>query len=99
MDISLQDTLRIRTDVVFRQLDEEAVLLNLKSGTYFGLNDVGARVWQLIAEQRTLSRVLDALVEEYDAEPHVLERDLLELSRQLCAKGLVEVNAAGGVIG
>jgi hypothetical protein len=91
MEISLDHALSIPADVVFRQLDEEAVLLNLKSGIYFGLNDVGARVWQLIAERRTLSRVLDALIEEYAATPEVLERDLLELSRQLCAKGLVEV--------
>lgn len=91
MEISLRDSLSVPAAVVFRHLDDEAVLLNLKSGVYFGLNDVGARVWQLIVEQRTLARVLEALVAEYAAEPDVLERDLLNLSRELHEKGLVEL--------
>jgi hypothetical protein len=88
---SLRDSLSVPADVVFRQLDDEAVLLNLKSGIYFGLNDVGARVWQLIVEQKELARVLDALSEEYAADRDVLENDLLTLARELCAKGLLEL--------
>ena len=90
MDITLRDTLRIRPDVVFRQLDDEAVLLDLKSGTYFGLNTVGTRVWQLLGEQAALSNVLNTLADEYDAERAELERDLLSLSQELCARGLAE---------
>jgi hypothetical protein len=91
MDISLSDTLRIRTDVVFRQLDDEAVLLDLKSGTYFGLNPVGTRIWQLLGEQASLSAVLDTLAGEYDAARDELERDLLSLGQELCERGLTEI--------
>ena len=92
MDISLRDTLRIRPDVVFRQLDDEAVLLDLKSGTYFGLNTVGTRVWQLLGEQAALSNVLDTLAGEYDdVTRDELERDLLSLSQELCTRGLTEI--------
>ncbi len=90
MDITLRDTLRIRTDVVFRQLDDEAVLLDLKSGTYFGLNTVGTRIWQLLGEGSPLSTVLDTLAEEYDVTRDELERDLLSLSQELCTRGLTE---------
>ena len=91
MDISLRDTLRIRPDVVFRQLDDEAVLLDLKSGTYFGLNTVGTRVWQLLVARTALSNVLDTLVDEYDVERAELECDLLSLSQELCTRGLTEL--------
>jgi hypothetical protein len=77
--------------VVFRQLDDEAVLLDLESGTYFGLNAVGTRVWQLLAEHADLKTVLNTLADEYDADLAELERDLLTLSEELCARGLTEI--------
>ncbi len=96
MDISLRDRLTAAEHVLFRQLDDEAVLLDLKSGTYFGLNDVGARVWQLMLEHGSLSRVLDVLQEEYAAEPAVVERDLLALAGQLVGRKLADVKPHGG---
>ena len=95
-DLTLLDSLVVDGDVLFRQLDDEAVLLDLKSGTYFGLNDVGARTWQLILEHGVLSRVLDALVGEYAAEREVIERDLLALARQLVTRQLVVAQRLGG---
>lgn len=94
MILSLRDSLSVGSDVVFRQLDDEAVLLNLKTGTYFGLDPVGARIWQLIVQQGSLADVFASMVEEYAGEPEDIERDLLELGRQLCAKGLAEVKAS-----
>ena len=91
MELSLRDSLAIRPDVVFRQLDKEAVLLDLKSGKYFGLNEVGARVWQLVAEARALADILETLSAEYAEERSVLERDLLELAGELCTRGLVDI--------
>ncbi len=90
-DLSIRDSLAVDEQVMFRQVDNEAVLLDLKSGTYFGLNDVGARAWQLIIDHGALSRVLDVLLEEYATEREVLERDLLELGRQLVTHQLVDV--------
>ncbi len=91
MDVSLRDSLLIGDQVLFRQLDAEAVLLDLKSGTYFGLNDVGARIWQLIAEAHSLEDVLTTLEAEYASERSVLERDLLELASELCTRGLLAI--------
>ncbi len=97
-EVSLRSAITISPDVVFRQLDDEAVLLNLESGVYFGLNDVGARIWQLIERGQdqggaTLSDIAAALAGEFAASPAEIEGDLLELIRQLLGAGLV---AAGG---
>ena len=90
MEPTLNDVVTMSEDVLFRELDDEAVLLNLKTGIYFGLNPVGTRVWQLLAEHRVLSRVLEAVASEYDVERDVLEQDLLQLARQLYEAGLCQ---------
>jgi hypothetical protein len=95
MDISLRDRLVAGEHVLFRQLDDEAVLLDLKSGTYFGLNDVGARAWQLILEHGRLSLVLEVLQQEYAAEAAVVERDLLALAAQLVGEQLAQLKPNG----
>jgi hypothetical protein len=82
--------------VLFRRLEEEAVLLDLRSGIYFGLNDVGARTWQLILEHGALSLVLDALVQEYDADREVVERDLIALAAELVARRLATIEPYAG---
>ena len=69
MALSLGDSLRAGEQVLFRQLDQEAVLLDLKSGTYFGLNEVGARAWELILEHGQLSRVLGVLLQNSRPNP------------------------------
>lgn len=78
-------------ELVFSNLADEIVILNLKSGVYHGLESVGARIWELIAEPASVSQVRDALLEEYEVEPDRCERDLLELVEELKGHGLVEV--------
>jgi hypothetical protein len=80
---------QVGSAVVFRELDGEAVLLNLDSGVYFGLDEVGTRVWALLVEHGTLERVCSQLMEEYDVEPAVLEQDVSRLVEEMRHKGLV----------
>jgi len=87
--ISLESSLKVSEEVVFRELDGEAVLLNLASGMYFGLDGTGTRIWQLIGEHRQLADVLAALCEEFDAPRDAMERDLLNLASELSEKGLL----------
>ena len=94
MNLVLTDSITIPDDVLFRELDEEAVLLNLRTGVYFGLNSVGTRMWQLLADRLSLARVLETMANEYDVDRGVLQEDLMELVRQLCAKGLGEIVSA-----
>jgi hypothetical protein len=89
--ISLASTFIPSKNAVFRDLDGEAVILRLDSGTYFGLNAVGTRIWQLMERHGRLAAVLDDLCAEYDAAPDVLERDLLDLVGRLVDARLGEV--------
>jgi hypothetical protein len=88
MALALDSVVAPSDDAVFRELDGESVLLNLETGIYFGLDAVGTRVWQLAAGDSSLRAVRDRLIEEYDAEPATIERDLLSLADALVGKGL-----------
>jgi hypothetical protein len=91
---SLDDNCRVSRDVVFRELAGEGVVLDLKGGTYFGLDEVGTRIWQLIEERGRLRDVFDALLAEFDVQPATLEHDLLSLVDELTARGLVSIDAS-----
>lgn len=75
-------------DVMVRHLEGEAVLLDLGSQRYFGLDEVGSRIWDLLAEGRALAEVVDALAAEYEVERARLEGDVTELVERLEAAGL-----------
>jgi hypothetical protein len=76
-------------DVVFRELDGEAVLLDLGSGTYFGLNAVGTRVWQMIEAGRSEEEMVDILAAEYDASRAMIAADVSSLLDELRARRLI----------
>jgi len=83
----------IPEDVMFRILGDEAVILNVASGVYFGLDNVGTRMWQLISEHGTRDKVIEVMLEEYDVEEAQLRTDLEKLIQQLSEKGLVKTDA------
>jgi len=89
---TLASRVRVKEDIVFRDLDGEAVLLNLESGTYFGLDPVGTKIWALLQQHEILNDVHVALLDEFDVESDRSERDLLDLVARLDENGLVEIS-------
>lgn len=87
--MNLTDKVTIPAQVMARQVGEETVILDLASGTYFGLDPVGARIWQLMGEGKTLSEICDTMLDEYEVTRDALERDVIELAQKLSAQGLV----------
>lgn len=90
--ITLAQSIHRRDDVVFQEVAGEAVLLDLASETYFGLNPVGTRIWQLIGAGARLQAIRDTLVAEYDADAERIGNDLLALATQLRDSGLVRID-------
>lgn len=80
--------------VLFRDLGGEAVLLEMESGKYFGFNEVGTRIWQLLREYGRVEPVYQALLGEYDVASERLHGDLLAFVQRLAARGLVELHEA-----
>jgi coenzyme PQQ synthesis protein D (PqqD) len=80
---------QLSPDVVFRDLDGEAVILDLASGRYFGLNAVGTRIWTLIDSGAPLEDIVSMLTTEYDVDAARAEQDVLALIAELTSRGLV----------
>jgi hypothetical protein len=78
-------------------LGEESAILNLKNSMYYGMNPVGTRIWTLLKEPRSVEQLRDALLNEYDVDAVLCERDLLDLLGKMKSEGLIEVRSAAAV--
>jgi hypothetical protein len=85
----LTDSLLLSDDVVAREVGEETMLLDLASGTYFGLDAVGGQFWKLLTHGKSPQEARDELLAEFDVSGEELDRDLQALLDQLAANGLV----------
>jgi hypothetical protein len=91
-DITLQSRLRPSLDAVTRELDGELVVLQLDSEIYFRLDEIGARMWEVVVEVATLAEAVERLAAEFEVEREVLKADVIELAQTLVGKGLLEVD-------
>ena len=91
--MSLSNLVTIPSQVMARQVGDETVILDLASGTYYGLDPVGARIWQLMTEGQTLAQVCETMLAEYEVTREAIECDVLALVQTLADKQLVGVGA------
>lgn len=81
--------LSIPRHVMARRVGDETVILDLNTGTYFGLDPVGARIWQWFTEGLSLVEVCSSVVDEFDVTPEVVQVDVQRLVDELLSRGLV----------
>lgn len=81
--------IRLSQDAIAQEVSGETVILDLASESYFGLDEVGTRVWQLLRDHTSLRLVFDVMREEFAVEDSVLEGDLAALVESLVDAGLV----------
>lgn len=86
-----QTRLAVPDHVLFRELDGEAVLLNLENEAYFGLDEVGTDFWVKLTGAPNLQQGVDALLAVYDVDSSELSADVERMVDELTSAGLVEV--------
>jgi hypothetical protein len=92
MTFAFLQRLSVPEDVLLQELDGESVILNLKSECYFGLDEVGTRMWVVLTSSDTIQDAYERLLAEYDVAPDVLRQDLAALVEQLVGHGLLEIH-------
>jgi coenzyme PQQ synthesis protein D (PqqD) len=86
------DTVVVVTDdQLSTRLADEIVILGLRDSVYYGLSEVGARIWDLIQTRRSLGEIVAVLIEEYDVSPEEAAAGLDRLIRELETRGLVAI--------
>jgi len=89
--VSYSSRVTVAADLLYRLVGEEAVLLNLKTETYLGLDTVGTRMWNVLTQAPSIQAAYDALVQEYDVEPADLRHDLDGFVGKLLEQGLIRI--------
>ena len=89
--LCVQSVVGAASEQISCPLGEESAILNLKNSVYYGLDPVGAHVWKLLREPKSVGELRDALLDEYDVEAARCEQDLLELLEKMRSEGLIEV--------
>ena len=89
--LTFSDRATAPTHVLVRLLDQESVLLNLETEQYFGLDETGTRMWQLVTTSPNIDAAYQELLAEYDVQPEMLRENLSELLGHLVEHGLLQV--------
>lgn len=89
MTISFSDRVTVPDDVLISHLQDEAVILNLDSERYYGLDDVGTRFLSVVTTSDSIETAYERLRGEYDVDPQALRNDLLALIENLVDQGLL----------
>ncbi len=85
----MNQTVQVLPDVLSQEVSGETVLLDLNNENYFGLNEVGTRIWQLLQEQNNLEKIYDVLLDEYEVDAKQLRKDFDDIINQLKDAGLI----------
>ena len=87
--MNLNQTITLSPDVISQEVSGETVLLDLESEHYFGLDEVGTRIWQLAKETDDLNAIYQTLLAEYDVAENRLQQDLDNLLAEISSLGLI----------
>lgn len=89
--VTLKDRVSAPAHVLVRFLDRESVLLNLETEQYFGLDETGTRMWQLLTAAPDIEAAYKELLAEFEVEPDLLRENLTDLLERLVENGLLQV--------
>ena len=93
MEHSSDTVFVVTSNMVDAEIGEGAVILQLQNGQYYGLDEVGVRIWDLLKSPVTVGDIEAVLLKEYDVDPEECHREVVRLVSELMAEGLVEVRS------
>ena len=88
-EINLESKLSVPPQVMARLVGDETVLLDLKSGIYFGLDGVGKQIWESVSDGNNLAQAVTIIVAEYDVDEAQAQTDVIEFATELVTRGLL----------
>ena len=94
--MSFAHCISVPSHTLMRELEGECVILNLNSECYFGLDEVGTRMWKVLTACESIQTAYERLLDEYEVSPERLRHDFHQLIEKLIGHGLVEICEHGG---
>lgn len=96
MAISLTTVVARNEAVVFTEIDDVVVMMDVDEGRYYELDEVGARVWAVLESSASVAAICDVLLEEYEVAPEVCQRDVLQFVTEAHDRGVIRIPGADG---
>ena len=90
--ITLESNIKAVAEHVSCDLAEEEVILNIKNGVYYGLDDIGALIWKLVQPGITVNQVVNTVISEYDVDREKCAKDMIDFFTNLESYGLIDVS-------
>ena len=94
MKFSFSDRVEVPKHVLVRFVEKETVLLNLETECYYGLDETGTRMWQMVIAAPSIERAYEELLREFDVEAELLRQHFSNLLERLAGLGLLRVHYA-----
>ena len=91
-NITTDSVVRRNEEVFASEIDNEVVMMNIQTGKYYGLDEIGSRIWELMKQKIKVKDLIKKLLEEYDVSEQECEKDVLELLMELQSNDLVILN-------
>ena len=82
-------TIKFSSEILTQEVGGETVILDLKTESYFGLDEIGTRIWQLLQEQKDIQTITATMLNEYDVKEEQLEKDIQNLLTKLNKAGII----------
>jgi len=89
--IDEQTYVKRNNEVFANEIDGEAVMMNIQTGKYYGLDEIGSRIWELMEQKIQVKAIIDQLKKEYDVSEQQCKTDVLNLLNELKTNQLIEV--------
>ena len=91
--IGLDSTISPSEDLVSSDLDGEIVMMSIENGEYYGLDEIGSRIWTLLEEPKKVSELCDILLEEFEVEREQCEEEVLAFLNEMASDDLIHIVA------
>jgi sensor histidine kinase YesM len=88
---SLQGTVKISENIIWREVSDEAVLLNVDTSNYYTLNTIGTEVWKMLCDKKKIEDVVSAMNKKYDEPEEKIARDVRSLLKELQEEKLIRM--------
>lgn len=85
----MTQTIKFSSEILTQEVGGETVILDLKTESYFGLDEVGTRIWQLLQQEKDTQNITETMLDEYDVEEKQLEKDIQNLLTKLNEAGII----------
>jgi hypothetical protein len=89
--IELQTRLKRTENILFSEIDQDKVMIDIERGTYFGLNPVAGDIWELLEKTHSAQELIAKLLESYEVAPETCKKETLQVLQRMSNLNLVEI--------